>query len=109
MDFSLLHGECVSLGIVCASYISMKRNYIDLYEFSLIGDLLVSYDLPIRIQDHIDPLEILSYTKSDKKTDGKVIKFILLQKLGHAYIDTSVCDQEILESIQYIIGEHHEN
>ena len=44
-------------------------------------------------------------TKSDKKMDNGKIKFILLKKIGQAYIDKTVTDEEILDAIQFINGD----
>ena len=33
------------------------------------------------------------------------IKFILLKKIGQAYIDTTVTDEEMLDAINFINGE----
>ncbi len=101
-DFSLLHGECVALGSVAAAYISWQRGKLSKDEYYEIRDMFVPFKLPITIED-IDPQEILNLTKSDKKAlDSNSIKFILLKKVGKAYIDTSVTDEDILKGISEI-------
>lgn len=64
--------------------------------------MFVPFNLPISIED-IDPQEILTLTKSDKKMDGVQIKFVLLKKVGKAVIDRTVTDAEILEAIGEIL------
>ena len=59
------------------------------------------FNLPISI-DNINPEEILSLTKSDKKMAADQIKFILLKKVGKAVIDTTVTDEDILNAINEI-------
>lgn len=98
---ALLHGQCVALGYVAAAYISYKRQMISTEEFYEIRDMNVGFDLMFTV-DGIDSEEILKYTKSDKKMVGGKVKFILLKKIGKAYIDTTVTDEEILEAIDFI-------
>lgn len=70
-------------------------------EYYEIRDMFVPFNLPISI-DNIDPNEILELTASDKKMEGNQIKFILLKKVGKAYIDTVVTKEEILAGINEI-------
>lgn len=100
-DFSMLHGECIALGMVAAAYISWKHNWLSMDEYYEVRDMFVPFELPISI-DSIDPDEILRLTKSDKKMDGGQIRFILLKKVGKAVIDKTVTDEEILAAIREI-------
>lgn len=101
-DFSLYHGECVSLGIVAASFLSMKKGNLTAEELHGIEDVLVSYDLPIRTSG-CDAKKILETTKSDKKMVGGKIKFTLLKHIGEAYSDLSLTDEDLLEAIEYVL------
>lgn len=97
----MLHGQCVALGFVAAAYISYKRELLSAEEFFEIRDMNIGFDLMFTV-DGIDSEEILNYTKSDKKMDGGKIRFVLLKKIGKAYIDTEVTDAELLEAIDFI-------
>lgn len=99
-QFELAHGACVALGIITASYISWKRDLIDEMTFYEIRDMFVGFDLPITY-DGLDVEDILAATKKDKKMDGGKIRFILLKKLGSAYIDDTVTDDEIREALRF--------
>ncbi len=105
MDFSLLHGQCVALGMVCASYISWKRGMISKEEFLEIRDVLVALSLPVTLtmeegSAKVDFAEkIVQMTKSDKKMDGGKIRFILLRSVGEGYIDEEVTDQELRDAL----------
>lgn len=115
MDFALLHGECVSLGMIAAAYISFRRNLIKQTDYNDIRKLTASYKLPICFEDikkytvksmdicsHTD--EIISIIKSDKKADGAVIKFVLIDAIGNAFLDKTVTDKEIKEAINELGG-----
>lgn len=103
-DFSMLHGQCVAAGYVAAAYLSLQRGLIsteDLFEIEKINRM---YGLPNRVSD-LDAKDVLAATKKDKKMSQGSIKFVLLQKMGTAIVDTSLTDDEILCGIQYILGE----
>lgn len=100
-NFSLTHGECISLGMVAAAYISWKREKIGMETYYEIRDMFVPFYLPISIDD-IDPQEVLRLTKSDKKAEAGTIKFILLNRIGQAVIDNTVTDEEILAAVREI-------
>ncbi len=101
-NFSLLHGECVALGCVAASYISWKKQLLSMDEYYEVRDMFVPFNLPISIED-LDLDEIVRITKSDKKMEHEQIKFILLKKIGKAVIDKSVTEDELKAGIEEII------
>ncbi len=101
---TLLHGECISLGMVAAAHISYKKQMISLEEYLEIRDMLVPFNLPITIED-IDIDEIIRRVTLDKKQDAAGLKFVLLKKIGKAVIDRSVTEDEMrqaLKEIEYI-------
>lgn len=102
MDFKLLHGECVSLGMVAAGYISMKRNMISQKEYQSIIEMLKTLNLPIDISG-LDIEQIIETSKSDKKMDAGKIKFILLDKPGNAVILKNVTDAEMKEALSEFV------
>lgn len=103
-NFTLSHGECVTLGCVAAAFISWKHEWLSMDEYYEIRDMFVPFNLPISIEN-IDPEEILALTKSDKKAEGNKIKFILLKKIGKAVIDLNVTDEDIINAVKEILYE----
>ena len=103
-DFSMLHGQCVAAGYVAAAYLSLQRGLIsteDLFEIEKMNRI---YGLPNRVSG-LSARDVLAATKKDKKMSQGSIKFVLLQKMGTAVVDTSLTDEEILSGIAYILGE----
>lgn len=100
MNFQWLHGQCIALGYVMASYISWKRNLLSEEEFFEIRDMNVGFELPISFSG-LKTEEILAATKVDKKMENGTLKFILLNGIGNAFIDRTVTDKEILDAINY--------
>ena len=75
------------------------------YESAL--EALRAYRLPISVQG-LNAAEILTATKSDKKMEQGKIKFVLLEKMGYAYIDKTVTDEEMKEAIEVVLEESGE-
>lgn len=101
MNFEMLHGECIAIGMVAAAYISWKHNWLSMEEYYEVRDMFVPFNLPISI-DAINPEQILELMKSDKKMESGQIKFVLLKKVGKAVIDRTVTDEEIMAAIREI-------
>ena len=101
-NFTLLHGECVSIGIVSAAYISLFKNYINNTEFNDICDTLKLFKLPVTTSD-INANDVVEATLNDKKMDSGVIKFIVLKEIGNASIDRTIDHDLLIYSCEKII------
>lgn len=100
-DFRYLHGEAVSLGIIAASYISLKRDLITDHEFKGIVEVLKLYNLPTTLTGLLaeDIYQQLFY---DKKVFKGAVIFILLSGIGDCIEVNNVTKEEILNSIGYL-------
>ncbi|MDD6551273.1 MAG: 3-dehydroquinate synthase [Lachnospiraceae bacterium] len=102
--FSLFHGQCVAVGSVAASYLSMKKGYLSEDDYKQIRKTFEDYGLPVSVDSsRYQAAEILKTTKSDKKMQAGRIKFILLEQIGKAVINTSLTDTDLLEGINEIL------
>lgn len=104
MDFTLLHGECVAIGMVAASYLSYERGYLTKKEHEDIVSTIEAFKLPIRVQK-LETADILEALSRDKKMDAGQIKFILLRRIGEAVIDTTITREELIRAIELIMKE----
>ena len=102
MNFKMLHGQCVSAGCVMAAYLSLKKGLIDEESLGRIIKLFGKFGLP-SVPVDIDVNEIAAYTKNDKKAIGKSIKFILLRRIGEAFITLDVSDDDMRDALRYYI------
>ena len=68
-----------------------------------ITDTIVSFGLPVSVNG-LAPEQIVAVSKSDKKMDKGRVKFILLDPEGHAVIDRSISDEELLAAASVIVG-----
>ena len=103
MDFQLLHGECVAIGCILASIISKNKGFLTAEE---VADITKSFQVfgfePL--PKEIDISAIIKATKNDKKMKAGRIKFVLLNKIGEAYIDSNVSDQDMENAIQELLA-----
>ncbi len=104
MNFSMLHGECVSVGIAAASYLSMKRGFIKISEWEDILSTLELFRLPVFVLN-LNKEEVYEVTKLDKKMDSAKIRFILLNTIGNAVIDPTVSKEEMSNAIHSVVRE----
>ncbi|HHT97726.1 MAG TPA: 3-dehydroquinate synthase, partial [Clostridiales bacterium] len=104
MNFTLLHGECVSIGIIAASLISLEKGYITTSEYNDIKNILDAFEQPTTIKNLLVD-DIIEITKSDKKMDGNQIKFVLLKSIGNAYVDNTITEDEMKNVIIKILKE----
>ena len=103
MDFQLLHGQCVAIGLIAAARISLNRGLLTEEEYQEIAKGCRLYHLPTSVEG-LEPQIVLAATKNDKKMEQGQIKFILMNGIGHSFIDKTLSDQEILEGIQEILA-----
>ncbi len=100
--FELLHGECVSIGMVAALKLSSEKGYTTKEDLKLAEDILTFFELPIRAKGY-DRDKILKQMFADKKTTNNQINVVLLKEIGSAYIEKNVPQDEILNAIDYIV------
>ena len=102
MNFTLYHGECVTLGMIAALRISVNRGYINQKEYEDVLDMFKLYEFPVTVSG-INADDVVKVSKSDKKMDAGKIKFILLNSIGNAYIDYDVSDIEMKEALKSVL------
>lgn len=110
MNFTLLHGQCVALGCVAAAQLSAGRGALSGEEVAGICRTMEQFALPVSIRGMgLDVSDIIAATKSDKKMDSGVIKFVLLRQIGESYVDRTVTDAEMRECLTWLAGGNRES
>jgi len=105
MNFDLLHGECVALGMISACRMAVERGLVSESELEDMKKILTEYKLFNKISlSAVDFSieDVLKATKSDKKMQGGKIKFILTKKVGKAEIYTDITNEEMIVGIKEI-------
>lgn len=91
----LLHGEAVSLGIVAACNVSMKKAGLSREDRDEIVDLLRRFDLPTRLPPDFPRKNITAALPLDKKFEGGRVRFVVTARIGSAYLSSDVTMEDI--------------
>ncbi|WP_439952607.1 3-dehydroquinate synthase [Desulfonema ishimotonii] len=81
----ILHGQAISIGMVVAAALSVRRGYLPAGEAARIKALLNHLKLPTRLR--LDRQKALDAIRRDKKREGDHINFVLLRGIGDALIE----------------------
>jgi 3-dehydroquinate synthase len=95
----LLHGEAIAMGMVCAARLSVKRANLPFADADRLEALIRASGLPTRLGDRYDPATLLEAMRLDKKQRAGKLRFVLLERLGHAVISTAVTDDDVKEVV----------
>ena len=82
----ILHGEAVSIGMNMAAAISADQELITHEEYCEIEDMILRLGLPTQIPSKISSTMLMKHLGHDKKKISGKNRFILLNKIGEAFI-----------------------
>src|SRR5207253_7749976 len=94
-----LHGEALSLGIVAACAVSIKRAGLPPRQRDAVIDVLRRFDLPTCLPKNFPRNKIVSAVKFDKKFQSGKIRFVVTPKIGAAYLSNEVTLDDIREAV----------
>lgn len=99
---SLLHGEAVSIGMVCASRLAEKLRRITAQDTQRQVDLLTALQLPVDVPVELTGRheEIVKCMLLDKKTEGHELRFVLPSCIGHVELVKGVTPELAVECLQ---------
>jgi 3-dehydroquinate synthase len=95
-----LHGEALSLGIIAACGISIKRAGLPRDQRDAIVDLLRRFGLPTRLPKNLPREKIFDALKFDKKFEGGKVRFVVVPRIGIAHLTNDVTLDDIREAIE---------
>ncbi|TLU82806.1 MAG: 3-dehydroquinate synthase [Chlorobium sp.] len=98
------HGEAVSIGMVCALFLSRNLGYLDEKSLkkglSILGRFRYPRGLVKRRFLDIESSDLLENMLSDKKKLDKKLRFVLLKKLGEAFLlEKNVENEVVIQAI----------
>ena len=97
-----LHGEAVSLGIVAACAISVKRAGLPADQRAAIVDLLARFRLPTRLPPKFPRKTILEAVKFDKKFESGQVRFVVTPHIGAAHVADDVTLNDIRQAVEQL-------
>ena len=95
-----LHGEALSLGIIAACAVSVKRAGLSPEQRDAIVDVLQRFELPTRLPPSFPRSRIFDALKFDKKFEGGKIRFIVIPRIGSAGLSHNVTIEDIQETVE---------
>jgi 3-dehydroquinate synthase len=98
----LLHGEAISLGIIAACHISIRRAGLAESARDKVVALLKSFELPTELPPQISREKILEAIAFDKKFASGSVRFVVTPQLGQAYLSSEVTREDIREAVDQL-------
>ena len=98
LKFSLLHGECVALGMVAACHIASKIEIMEKREANRVLSLLETLKLPVKC-GNLDIEAVNKQMAYDKKNTAGKNNFILPKRIGEVVSLSDVEEEIIREAI----------
>ena len=99
----LTHGEAITIGMICESFMSNKIFNLDLELVKKIKNHLLRIFPKVNLQ-HENYDEIINLMSFDKKNHLDKLKFVLLKDLGIVEIDIEVSENLIKESFDFYLS-----
>jgi shikimate kinase / 3-dehydroquinate synthase len=85
----LTHGEAISIGMIIAATLSYKLGYLPLDHLDNIKNHFKLNNLPMS-DNRMFNEKIFKIIEKDKKNDNKKINFVLLNKIGSAFLSNNL-------------------
>ena len=97
----LLHGEAVSIGMICASRLAESLGRITTEDTrrqkKLLSELKLPVSVPAELRDRHD--DIVACMMLDKKTEGRELRFVLPSRIGHVEIVRGVLPEAAMKCL----------
>lgn len=104
MRGDLLHGEAVAVGMHCAAILSRRLGFLPVAEVAGVRRLLQAADLPTTLAqvggEGWAGARLLEHMQQDKKATGGRLRFVLLRRLGEAFVADAVPSEQVLATLE---------
>lgn len=103
---TLLHGEAVSVGMVCASKLAERLERIPAEVTARQVKLLRALGLPVSppTPERFPAYDILERMRLDKKASAERLRFVLPTRLGHVELVDGVPEATVVEVLESFAG-----
>ena len=96
---TFLHGEAISLGIVGACEISVRRAGLPEADRAQVLEALEAFALPTKLPRDFPREKILPALLADKKFERGQVRFVVSPRLGSAHLTSDVTMDDVKEAI----------
>lgn len=87
---SYLHGEAIAIGLYAASDMSAQRGWFPKEDIQRVENLLMKYDLPVKLHSPLASGDLLEAMKRDKKVRQGNIRFVAMRSIGESFTTVDV-------------------
>ena len=94
------HGEALSLGMVAACAVSIKRAGLSPRQRDAVINLLQRFDFPTRLPKNFPRGKIFKALKFDKKFEAGKIRFVVTPRIGAACLASDITPEDIHEAVE---------
>jgi 3-dehydroquinate synthase len=96
---TLLHGEAVAIGMVCAARLAERLGRTDATLTARLHSLLQTFGLPVDVPA-LDPEKILDSMMHDKKVQHGKLHFVLPSRMGHVELVGNIAAADVLAALK---------
>jgi len=97
-----LHGEAISLGIVAACDVSIKRAGLPRDQRDAIVHLVRQFDLPTHLPPNFPREKIFEALAFDKKFESGEVRFVVTPRIGSAHLSSDVTVEDMREAVDQL-------
>jgi 3-dehydroquinate synthase len=95
----LTHGEAISIGMIIAAILSHKLGYLAIDDLNKIKNHFKLNNLPMSDNQMFND-KIFKIIEKDKKNDSKKINFVLIKKIGSAFLSNNLNLDKIKKTLK---------
>jgi 3-dehydroquinate synthase len=105
--YGIAHGEAVAVGMVAEAILAERLRLAERGLADAIATVCDAAGLPVRLPEGVSPTEVVSATRTDKKSRGGQVEYALPRALGemagadHGY-GTTASDADVLRSLEHL-------
>jgi 3-dehydroquinate synthase len=99
----VLHGEAISAGMICESYLSFTEKLISQEDLNQVIEMVFSFFSKIELEEKMmEPL--INELKADKKNENGVMNFTLINGIGESSINHFLGEEKVKESLMFYLN-----
>ena len=95
---TLLHGEGVAIGMMCAARLAERMKRVDANFVERQRKLLEAFGLPLDVPN-VDRNELIELMYRDKKVERGKLRFVLPTRMGHVELVRDVATNDVLAAM----------
>jgi 3-dehydroquinate synthase len=109
-NLKMSHGQAVFIGLLLESYISLKKGFLEEFEFLQIKGYLLSLWVGFIKDFYVEATDLWECMKGDKKNAGDEVRICVLKRIGKCAsfggeFCTKVSFEEVKESLNWLNSE----